>query len=780
MWNNVKGALRLRSLRPALAGSGQAGQAFLVAVLWSSWAFGVGTKFWTSATFEDFGRGNFSGISLSREGALQLAPALEEVFNSDQAMIWAVARDTKGNLYLGTGHSGKVFRLGPDLKSSLVFDAAEPDVFALAVDKDGYLYVGTSPEGKIYKVDPAGKAQELFNPQAKYIWAMEFGTDGALYVGTGDRGKIYRIRPNGEGELFYDTQQTHVVSLAVSRNSELIAGTEPNGLLYRVSSAGRGFVIYDAPLAEIHSVTVAADGSIYASAMGGSEDRRLRLSPAQPPGGQGPVRTSTTITVRAADEPPFPPGGAGDEGGQQDPQRPDGGAAQVTVGVAQPGFGTGITRLGEGRNVRSSLFRVWPDSTVETLWNSTRESVFDLLVSGKNLLFSTDDKGRIYELTPDRQVSLVTQTGQEQTTRLIPFDNFVLATTANVGKVFRMGTRPAPTGFFESEVYDAGNIASWGKIRWTVEAPPGTSLEMYTRTGNSRRPDATWSDWSPAYRQATGEQISGPAARYVQWKAALHSSADRSPVLREVILAYLTRNRAPEVQEVRVTPRGERGPSGSATPGITVISSGGGSAGPRAFSGLTPARSSPPRGQDIRWTANDPDQDELAYALYFRGEGEAEWKLLQEDWKTNSFQLDNDVLPDGRYRLKVVASDAQANPAGMSKTAEMVSAPFLVDNTPPRVEVVETGRGKDSATARFRAFDAASVLTRAEYAVDADPLAPLLSEDGITDSREEAFTVTVNQLDGREHLLTLRVYDSAGNVGVGKTVWPAPGTGAER
>ena len=90
--------------------------ALLLAVLCASGAFGVSTRFWTSSTFEDFGRGNFSGISLSREGALQLAPALDEIFNSDQAMIWAGGRDPGGNLYLGTGHSGKGGRRGGGVK----------------------------------------------------------------------------------------------------------------------------------------------------------------------------------------------------------------------------------------------------------------------------------------------------------------------------------------------------------------------------------------------------------------------------------------------------------------------------------------------------------------------------------------------------------------------------------------------------------------------------------------------------------------------------------------
>lgn len=750
-------------------------KALLLAVLWGSSAFGAGTKFWTSSTFEDFTRGNLSGISLSREGVLELAPALEEIFNTDQAMIWAVARDQRGNLYLGTGHSGKVFRLDSNLKGSLFFDASEPDVFALAVDQDGFVYVGTSPEGKIYKVDPSGQAQDFFQPpQAKYIWAMAFGPEGDLYVGTGDRGKIYRVRTGGEGELFYDTEQSHVISLAVSDN-ELIAGTEPNGLLYRVSRAGKGFVIYDAPLAEIHSLALAPDGSIYATAMGGLNERALFASPTPSSGGQAPIRTSTTITVRAADEPSFPPG-SGDGGGQSDQP----GAAQVTVGPGQAVLSPGASRLGGPQGVKSILFRVGPDNTVETLWNSSQESAFGVLPSGKNLLFSTDEKGRIYELTPDRQLSLLTQTGQEETTRLIPFNNSVLATTANMGKVFQLGTRPAASGFLESTVWDAGNISSWGKIRWTAEAPSGTSVELYTRTGNSRRPDSTWSEWSSAYQQGSGEPIASPAARYIQWKVVLHSQTDQSPLLHEVAVAYLPRNRAPEIADLRVTPRSERTSPGTQVSTVTVTPQGGRGSTPRVFSGVNSPRPSPEPGLDIRWTANDPDQDDLTYTLYFRGEGETEWKLLEDNLKTSFFALDNDVLPDGKYRVKVAASDGETNPAGMTRTDEKISATFLVDSTSPRVEGIPTTEKGETAAVRFWAVDASSVLVRAEYAVDAEPLVAMLSEDGMIDSPEENFTLPLPSLDGREHLLTLRVYDAAGNVGVGKALWPASKTARKR
>ena len=745
------------------------GAAILLVVLANSGAFGVETKFWTSATFDDFAQGNFSGVSLSREGAIRVAPQMEEVFNTDQAMIWAVARDGRGNLYLGTGHSGKVFRLGRDLKGSLFFDATEPDVFALAVDKVGNVFVGTAPEGKVYKVDSAGNAKEFFDPQAQYIWAMTFASDGLLYVGTGDRGKIFRVKPNGEGELFYDTQQRHVVSLATTAAGELIAGTEPNGLLYRVSGAGKGFVLYQASLAEIHSVAVVADGSIYASAIGATADRRMRIPGSQPPQQPIPLQTTTTITVQAAQGPsPLPGEGEGLPPGQSPQPQPGEGLPSAFSPVQ-------VSRLPGSQTTKSSLFRVWPDNTVETLWDSAQESAFDLLPWEGNLLFSTDEKGKIYELTPDRQLSLLTQTDQGETTRLIPFEDFVLATTANLGKVFRLGKQPGATGSYESDVWDAGNIASWGTLRWSAEAPTGASVEFYARSGNSRRPDSTWSEWAGPYRSSSGERLGTPAARYLQWKAVLHSAADRSPLLRDVTVAYLPRNRAPELADLQVTQRGENTPSTPVTGGISIISSVGNNqrraqGAPSPGSVLNPT---PQRGMNIRWTANDPDADELQYTLYFRGEGESEWKLLAEDLQQPFFQLTPDVLPDGKYRVKVVAADAGDNPAATAKSAERISAPFVLNSTPPQVEMLEATRKGSLAIARFRAKDNAGVLTRAEYAVDAGSPIPLLSDDGVLDSPEEMFVISLDSLDGREHLLTLRVYDSAGNVGMGKAVWPS-------
>jgi len=745
------------------------------AVVVSVWA--VSTQFWTTASYDEFSRGDFTGISLGREGSMTLAPQLDEVFDTGQAMIWAVARDGRGNLYLGTGHSGKVYRLGQDLKGTLVFDADEPDVFALAVDKDNRLYVATSPDGKIYRVDSSGKSTEFFEPKTKYIWAMSFASDGTLYVGTGDRGRIHRVRPDGTGDVFYETNQTHVMSLAMSPSGDLIAGTEPNGLLYKISSAGKAFVLYDAPQGEIHQITLGPDGSIYAAVLGGGDQRQLRQPAPQPAPSPGAVTASTTITVRAADDPPQMPG-PGNQDAPPDQPAPQGGpGTAIASGLAGriPGLTGRPTQAGGNR---SAIVRISPDSTVETLWSSPAENAFDLSPSAGRLLFSTDEKGRIYQLLNGRDLSLLTQTDQEQTTRLIPMGNFVLLTTANLGKVYKMGTQPAATGSFASEIRDAGNIAGWGQIRWRADLPAGTSLELFTRTGNSAKPDSTWSDWSSAYKNGAGEPVRSPAARYAQWKAIFHSAGNQSPTLQEVTLAYLPRNRAPEITEIKATPRADR-----TTPTVTVTNAGGGSGNTanRGFSGIASvSRQNPQRGVDVSWLASDPDQDELTYTLYFRGEGETEWKLLQEDLKQNYFQLNPDSLPDGKYRLKVVASDAGENPASTARTTDRSSSPFLVDYSSPAVEVLNIGRTATGATVKYRAADAASGLTRAEYALDAQPLEPIFSDDGIVDSSQEVFTVQVSLADPQEHLITLRVYDAAGNVGVAKAVLPAMAPEAAR
>src|SRR2546423_8243677 len=225
---------------------------------------------WNIGSRADLLKGEAHGISISDTGVVTLAPSSVVIFNTEQAYVWSTAIDAAGNVYLGTGHDGKLFRVTAEGKGNLFYKASELDVTALAIAGDGAIFAATSPDGKVYRVMADGKAEVYFDPADKYIWALAIMTDGSLAVGTGDNGKLYRVRAAGakpESSLLISTDQTHVISLAVTKQGDLIAGTDPGGLVLRISPDGKAFALFDASLREIHALAPAADGSIYALAL---------------------------------------------------------------------------------------------------------------------------------------------------------------------------------------------------------------------------------------------------------------------------------------------------------------------------------------------------------------------------------------------------------------------------------------------------------------------------------------------------------------------------------
>src|SRR4030095_13808636 len=192
---------------------------------------------WETNSRTELLKGDARGVSITETGVLMLAPNLAEVFNTEQAYIWSSAIDNQGTVYLGTGHDGKIYRVPPDGRGSLLYDAAELDITSLAVARDGVLYAGTSPDGKVYRLSADGRAEVYFDPPDKYIWSLAILGDGAVAVGTGDNGKLYRVSTAGakpETSLLISTNQTHVMSLAVTSQGDLIAGTDPGGLVLRL------------------------------------------------------------------------------------------------------------------------------------------------------------------------------------------------------------------------------------------------------------------------------------------------------------------------------------------------------------------------------------------------------------------------------------------------------------------------------------------------------------------------------------------------------------------
>ena len=738
----------------------------ILALLFSSPTTATETAFWQVGSFEEFLQGTLSNVSLDTDGDLHLAPGSRVVFNPEQALALSLTCDPKGNLYVGTGHQGKVFRIDTKQNSTLLFTAREPDVFALAVGPDGSLYVGSSPEGKVYRVTPDGQSKVFYDPRTKYIWALALDATGRLYVATGDKGQIFRVDTTGKAELFFDSHQTHIMCLTFEKDGNLLAGSVPNGLIYRITPQGKAFVLYEASLPEIHDVVTDSDGRIYAAALGSASGRGSPELLIPPPSAPVPGGV-TTVTVVASDEISAATGSRAQTPPSEDTSSPSFNRP-APAATAIPNF-----QIPQGRG---SLIEILPDSTAETIWSSSSESIFGLAARGNHVLFSTDSNGRIFDIVPGREgerLNLITETHESLATRLLLAGENLYVATSNIAQLLQVEPQVAAAGSYESAVKDTKFVSRWGVLAWRGEVPAGTTLEFFTRSGNSERPDQTWSDWAGPYRSSNGSPVTSPPARFIQWKAVFTASGAASPTLDDVTLSYLNQNLPPQIRSLSVSTAGERtspagGGSASLAAGATIsVSSSpsvtfGATASGGGFAGKIPVT--------LNWQADDPNNDLIIYSLYVKATDEQEWHLLKDKLRQTNYTIEPGSLPDGKYVAKLVASDEDSNPPELARKSELLSAPFWVDNTPPQVRVLLQSVTSGAAEVQFEAEDGTSPLRGAEMSIDGKAWKSLLSDDGIVDSQKETFTVRLSKLEPGEHVVSLRAYDTAGNLGVGKAV----------
>ena len=702
---------------------------------------------WETSSRAEILKGEARGVSVTDIGAFMLAPRFTQLFNTDQPYIWSSAADAAGNVYLGTGHDGRLFRIGPDGRGTLIYDASELDVTALAIGRDGALFAGTSPDGKVYRISTDGRAETYFDPPDKYIWSLAVLADGALAVGTGDNGKLYRVRTAGadaQGSLLIDTNETHVISLAVNAQGQLIAGTDPGGIVLRISPDGKAFALLDAPLREIHALATAADGSIYALALSdaASTSRASGSStPAQQSsessGGQG----SATVSVTIDDS------GAPAQGGQQSQSRSRNDLAQA----------------------RSAVFRILPDGGTDVLWSSPSITAFAVAPApqGGSVLVGTADKGRIYSVTDDGRDTLLLQSTEGQISSFLTRGREVFAASSNQGKLFRFGSELVTEGTYESTVQDAKLVASWGRIWWRGRG----IVELQTRTGNSERPDMTWSEWSAPYRDPAGAQVTSPRARFIQWRAVLRAptsgAGDAQTRMEDVSIAYMPRNVAPEVLSITALPIGvglqqivqvQNDPNIEAS-GLDPSLFG-------AVAQVPPRRIYQRGARSLQWQAEDRNGDTLEYAIYYRSLNENSFRLLKDKLRDNFYTVDGATLADGRYLFKVVATDAPNNPTGQSLSGERISEPVDIDNTPPTLRAVGPAQVLGERTrVSFEVEDVTGMVKRADVSVDGSVWSAAFPDDGIADSPRESYTLEVPLVGTGEHTISLRAFDASGNVG---------------
>jgi len=722
----------------------------LCTIVMTSWTLWAAPGFWQAATQADFLKGDVDQLSIDEHGRVTLGPELTRVHDAAAPFVWTIVAGADGSWFLGTGNDGKVIRVDARGQASVFFDSGEMEVHALAVAPNGGLYVGTSPDGRIYRVDAKGQASTFFDPDDKYIWSLAVDRDGSVFAGTGDKGSVYKISPDGKGQKFFASKTAHAVSLAFDQNRQLLVGTGAPGRVFRVDGSGKGFLVLDTSYQEIHALRVDPKGVIYAAAQsgrssGGGDSADVPV--VTPPVQQSIPNVSTEITSMTV----------------------------VDVGVSSSGSSSSASD--RRASMTGAVYRIQADGLWDELWSAKDDAPYDVAIENDGgLLVATGSKGKLFRLAgnPVSPV-LVTRVPAQQATMIARAGDRTFVATANPGLLMSMAGSRATKGTFESDVKDARLVSTWGVVAWRAATPAGTKVEISTRTGNTKTPDDAWSEWSPAYTNAEGSQITSPKARYLQWRAVLTGTATAAPVLTSLSSAYLPRNIRPQVESITVHPPGVvfQKPFSSGETEIAGLDDD--SQDKRAGTGAAAATGAPQLGRKIfqrglqtfQWKADDDNGDELSYDVFYRREGDTSWRALKTDLRDTLLVWDTSSVPNGTYVLKVAASDRKSNPAEGALIGELESGSFDIDNVAPTIQIGAVRRDATRFVVPADIRDADSAISKVEYSLDAQRWQTAFPRDGILDGRLEAFEIRLDA-DASGRTLVIRATDALGNVGTGQ------------
>ncbi len=699
--------------------------------------FGVIPQKWELYRIDDFLTGKFDGVSLSHEGILSLSPKVEFLEGPPEEFYLSLLIDGQGARFLGTGHSGKIYKVSTNGQIELFCQLPEMDIYCLVQDRGGTLYAGTSPNGQIYKISSQGVSEPFFNPMEKYIWDLMFDEGGNLLAAVGEAGGIYEVSKQGEGQKILTVEENHILCMKKNQNEGFIAGSGGRGVVYKVIPGKKPVILYESSFEEIKSIAQDREGNIYVAAGGKIVEPKKNatslLSAAQ----------STEITVTAA------------------PLNSSSSQAPVSADK-QPG----------------AVFRINSEGLAKKLWASEEELVYSLLwqEDEKKILFGTGDKGRIYEIDAEEKVSLLLQGESQQVYYLLAQESAIYALSNNPPRLSRISPDQRFDGEYQSRILDAGTLSKWGTIEWEAELPSGAIVLFLTRSGNTAEPDRTWSDWSPPYQNARGEQILSPKGRYLQFMVRFKAESGRmSPRLKKASLFYLHTNLPPILTKLDLLPPNEvflKPPEQDDIilgEDVSLVERALAKNKSQGF--ITPKKIEKKGYQTIVWDAVDENADSIVYSISIRRENETDWRVLNPAWTEKVLAFNTSIFPDGIYFVKVEASDSPSNPKGSDLKTEKISRPLVIDNSLPLIKDFKVDVQKNRLNVSFTVEDANSHLKEAKFLIRPDDWQVVFPEDGICDSKRETFRFTTVLPPGVDNMIVVQVQDRYGNIGVYRTTF---------
>lgn len=634
---------------------------------------------WRHSSSSDFEKGQAEGVVVDGEGNLRLSRQVREVADLDCASVWDLLPLEEGRLLAGTAIPGRVIQLNPDATTNVVWKSDDEQVFSLARLPDGRVLIGTGPKGRIHRIEADGHSSVFFEPEAQYVWDLAVDADGNTYAATGPEGRIYKIKPDGTGTVFYQARQPHVLVLALGPEREVYAGTDADGLVLKISPAGKARVIYDAAEDEVHAIRLDAEGVVYAATASGGQKTMIH----------------------------------------------DSSAASA--------------KKQSGEN---HVYRIDPTGAVRGVFHA-KARIYDLAQVGpeteKTWLASTGPEGVMYAF--DSAGLRQCQSARLDTEVLLALcsdqEGGLWIATGNPGKVYRLSAGYRSSGTFTSAPLDAKLVARFGSIVWRAEVPDATQVSVSARSGNTDKPDATWSTWCVEQTDPAAAKAGCPTGRFFQYRLTLATTRpEQTPTVRSIAASYLTTNQAPRLTKLVV-------------PHVEDLD------GKKSADKLK-----------LDWAASDANGDTLRYSVRFRKANWKSWVVLKKDLTAEELTWDAGSVPEGVYRVKITVSDRLSNPAETALEATRVSEPFIVDNRSPQLsaQLVRLD-GNSMATIDVAVEDAMTPIARASYSIDSQPWVNLFPDDGLFDAPKEKFRFKAQPLSTGTHVIVVRATDAAGHTG---------------
>ncbi|HSV27851.1 MAG TPA: hypothetical protein VLH60_08160 [Sedimentisphaerales bacterium] len=704
-------------------------------------------------TAEDFQKGQTDGTVISSEGSIRLGPATSLMLAAEQDEVWVfntIIASPDGTLYAGTSPMGKILKYAAGEWTTLysMAKAAEPNnadadpnspadpnavsepvepfggehVYALAIGPDRRLTAAISGENcRIIRFEN-DKPVTIFEPnQAMYVFAMVYDDHGNLFLATGPEGKLYKLAPDGTYQVLYTATEKNITCLVLGTSGFLYAGSDEKGRIYRINAqTGSASVLYDAEEAEVAALVFGSDGMLYAAV---SSEQTIRTTGAMPAGvgaaqpgrtpAQGSRAQDASREIRIAHMPAREQAPS-----EKPPSRP------APAQAAKP----------------SAIYRITREGFVTKVFEHP-VAFFDMAYAGNRLIVATGHNGQLFaiDLETNEQSELHTVKEASQITAICPVGDDLVVGTANTARVIRILNRYAGKATFDSSLIDAGQPAMWGRLHIDAQIPDGTSISVSARSGNvSDVNDPTYSPWTEPVRVDGPVTLVCPVARFCQYRLILTSDGRETPVVRQVVVSSVVGNMAPIVESISIAP-------------------------PAA----APARDKEDLVR-VNIKARDANRDTLTYKIEMRRLGRQRWITISEDLDKNVYEWNTRTVEDGRYELRVTASDRRSNTEATALKGARISEPVVVDNTPPQITqaAVNVDSAAGTMTLRFKAVDELSVILKAEYAINsASQWNGTLPDDLIFDDPGELFTVLAKDLDAGEHVIAVMVTDAAGNTG---------------